>query len=392
MMNKKNKIDILFFERPLVDLKRYAFRIAKKIKEMDGSFSMASISLELPDNMCNTYMDKHFLRKEIKNIDSFLKKYEVKIIIFTNPRIPDMEMILHAHKMGIKTVMIQEGVIFEGANINDVSATNMISSLKFIPKTISYFGILHRMCKYDSKSYFKLLCEIIKKKKNIVKIVAQYFCPYLIGDYVLMMGDYWKDYYINTMGYPSDRVKIMGDHDLDGFVVSQNSKERAICYIATILVEDGSRTRTEFKKFTDALNNVLDKDVKLYIKLHPRSDISLYSTFNRDNVEFIREGSLPSVTCYIGHRSTLLARALYESDNLLIWKFKGEKADFFEQFASDVLSTEQELKNAYKKMNIDTCTNKKREKISKVYWLNMDGSINTAAKMIIQYLNEGYIL
>ena len=42
MMNKKNKIDILFFERPLVDLKRYAFRIAKKIKEMDGSFSMAS--------------------------------------------------------------------------------------------------------------------------------------------------------------------------------------------------------------------------------------------------------------------------------------------------------------------------------------------------------------
>lgn len=166
MMNKKNKIDILFFERPLVDLKRYAFRIAKKIKEMDGSFSMASISLELPDNMCNTYMDKHFLRKEIKNIDSFLKKYEVKIIIFTNPRIPDMEMILHAHKMGIKTVMIQEGVIFEGANINDVSATNMISSLKFIPKTISYFGILHRMCKYDSKSYFKLLCEIIKKKKT----------------------------------------------------------------------------------------------------------------------------------------------------------------------------------------------------------------------------------
>ena len=207
-----------------------------------------------------------------------------------------------------------------------------------------------------------------------------------------MMGDYWKDYYINTMGYPSDRVKIMGDHDLDGFVVSQNSKERAICYIATILVEDGSRTRTEFKKFTDALNNVLDKDVKLYIKLHPRSDISLYSTFNRDNVEFIREGSLPSVTWYIGHRSPLLARALYESDNLLIWKFKGEKADFFEQFASDVVSTEQELKNAYKKMNIDTCTNKKREKISKVYWLNMDGSINTAAKMIIQYLNEGYIL
>ena len=92
MMNKKNKIDILFFERPLVDLKRYAFRIAKKIKEMDGSFSMASISLELPDNMCNTYMDKHFLRKEIKNIDSFLKKYEVKIIRLSSaasrPRLP----------------------------------------------------------------------------------------------------------------------------------------------------------------------------------------------------------------------------------------------------------------------------------------------------------------
>lgn len=389
-MERDQKIDILFFERPLVDLKRYAFRIAKSLKAIDSSLSLGSISLELPSEGDDNDVDYHFLRKDIKNIDVFLKKYNIKVIVFTNPRIPDMEMILHAHNLGIKTIMIQEGVIFEGANINDVSASNAISSLKFIPKTLSYFGILERMCRYDHRSYFGLLKEIICKKHNITSIVAHYFSPYLIGDYVLTMGDYWADYYSNTMFYPQDRIRVMGDHDLDGFFLHEN-KEEAICYIATVLVEDGSRSKEEFSIFLNALANSVDERTKLYLKLHPRSDESLYDRLKDHNVKFIRKGELPSTTIYIGHRSTLLARALYESDNLIIWKFPDEQEDFFEQFASYTVNSESELRKALEDADISKCTNMKRHKMEKVYWLNPKGAINTAAEMIHQYLTTGII-
>ena len=383
-------IDILFFERPLVDLKRYAFKIAKYIKQISPEVKLASVSLEQPENAEECYMDQYYKRKEIQDIDAFLKMHAVREIVFTNPRIPDMEMILHAHKLGIKTVMIQEGVVFEGANINDVSVSNIIASLKFVPKTISYFGILRRMCRYDGQSYIGLLKEILRKKHNITGIVAHYFSPYLIGDYVLTMGEYWADYYKNVMLYPEDRIRVMGDHDLDGFKIS-DKKEKAICYVATVLVEDGSRTKTEFNEFLEALSNTIDEKTKLYLKLHPRSNEQLYEKLKDHNIEIIRQGELPSTTVYIGHRSTMLARALYESDNLIIWKFPNEKEDFFEKFASYTVSSEYELKEAMKRTDVSTCSNLKRNEMEKIYWLNPDGAIRTAARMIYQYMNTGKI-
>lgn len=258
------KIDILFFERPLADLKRYAFRIAKHLKQIAPDIKLASVSLELPENKKAYCMDHYYERKEIRDIDTFLKMHAVRMIVFTNPRIPDMEMILHAHKMGIKTVMIQEGVIFRGATVNDVSVSDAVTALRFIPKTLSYFGILWRMCRYDGRSYIGLLKAIVRKKQNITSIIAHYFQPYLIGDYVLTMGEYWADYYKNVMLYPEDRIRIMGDHDLDGFKIS-DKKEKAICYVATILVEDGLRTETEFNGFLEALSNTVDKETKMVL-------------------------------------------------------------------------------------------------------------------------------
>lgn len=390
MKEYDKRIDILFFERPLVDLRRYALKIASSLKKVNQDLKLGSISLELPSKTDDIDIDYLFLRNEIEDIDSFLTRYMVRVIVFTNPRIPDMEMILHAHKLGIKTVMIQEGVIFEGANINNVSISNALSALKFIPKTVEYFGIMRRMCKYGGKSYIGLLKRIILKKRNITRIVSQYFSPYLIGDYVLTMGDYWSDYYRKIMKYPNDRIRIMGDHDLDGFEVHEK-KEKAICYIATVLVEDGSRTKEEFGVFIDALSNAISRDVKLYIKLHPRSDESLYEKLKHHNVEIVKDGDLPSTTIYIGHRSTLLARALYESDNLIIWKFPNEKEDFFEQFASYTVSSEDQLCCALERTDINTCTNSKRNELEKMYWLNPQGAICSAAKMIYEYLEKGSI-
>ena len=89
---------------------------------------------------------------------------------------------------------------------------------------------------------------------------------------------------------------------------------------------------------------------------------------------------------YVGHRSALLGRALYESDNLIIWKFPNEEFSFYERYATAVCTNKKELENALKLVDISSHTNDKLEAISKVYWNNPKGSMKCAAELIYDYM------
>lgn len=383
-------IDVLFFERTLADLKKFAFKISNELKQIDPLLRIGSVAVEMPEPDSVNAIDVFISRKTIKDIDAFLKDSGVKVMVFTQTRIPDMEFILHCKKNGIKTIMIQEGVMFDGMNINDVSAKNAFAILGFLPKVFEYFGIVWDMCKYDGQSFVKLWMHVLKAKKNVTLKIAKEFSCHLIGDYILTMGEYWDDYYINTHGYSKEQIRLIGDHDLDGFV-SENNNEPAICYIANVLVEDGTVRKEDFNQFLNSLASSIDKNTKFYIKLHPRSDKSLYDILDDHNVEYIRTGKLPSVTVYIGHRSALLGRALYESDNLVIWRFACEEVCFYERFATATCTTDAELKEALQKIDINTHANYKLADIKKVYWNNPQGSMKCAAELIHNYINNNKI-
>lgn len=384
------QIDILFFERPLVDLKKFAFKISKVIKEKDDNIKLGAICIELPTENDKNDIDYFYHRKQIKNIDDFLKQSKVQLIVFTQSRIPDLEFMLHAKHLGIKTIMIQEGVMFDGMNINDVTKDNLIAILGYLPKVFEYLNIVRNMCKYDGVGYFKTMIDVIKKKKNITIILSNSFSSHLICDYVLTMGEYWDDYYISKHGYTKDQIVIIGDHDLDGFS-PENKNEAAICYIANALLEDGSIKKKDFFDFISLMANTIDKNTKLYVKLHPRSNREFYNLLNNHNVEFIRNGSLPSVNVYIGHRSALLGRALYESDSLIIWRFPNEEFSFYEKFAAATCTDAASFTKAVQSINIYDHTNKRLKEIESVYWNNPMGSMNDAGRYIVEYLNHGII-
>lgn len=389
-MVKKEKdypqIDILFFERPLVDLKKFAFKIANNIKTMDQNLICGAIANELPTKDDNNCIDFFFHRSEIKDIDYFLKKAKIRLIVLTQNRIPDLEILLHAKKMKIKTVLIQEGIMFDGTNINDVSARSIFSMFAYIPKVFEYLGIMKRMCKYSKISYFGAIKRIFKDKIDITTSFAKYFPENLICDYVFTMGSFWDNYYIDRKGFSKEQIILVGDHDLDGFKPNDCS-ENAYCYIANTLVEDGTISKKRFSAFIQALSASLNPTCKLYIKLHPRSDINLYKELESHNVEYIRQpGFLPSVNVYIGHRSALLGKALYESDNLIIWRFPNENVCFYEKYASFVCSSESELKSALKKIDLCKKSNDKREIVSQVYWCNPYGAIKTISRYCVSYL------
>lgn len=380
-------IDVLFFERPLVDLRKFAFKIAKELKKIDTDIHIGAICIELPseEEKKDNSVDIFWHRNQIKNIDDFLTSRDVKIVVFTQCRIPDLEFILHAKKLGIKTIMLQEGVMFDGMNINDVSTTNAVAILGYLPKVFEYLNIVRHMCSYDGKSFFKVMAQVFKKKKNITMILEEQFSVHLIAEYLLTMGEYWDEYYESHHGYTKEQIRVIGDHDLEGFTpVGKN--EEAICYIANALVEDGTAKKTDLEEFLSAFGEAVDRNTKIYVKLHPRSDKSLYKLLDNHNVEYIRDGILPSVNIYIGHRSALLGRALYESDNLIIWKFPNEEFSFYEQYATAVCTNRKELLDAFRKIDISTHTNNKVKAISKVYWNNPEGSMKCAAYLINDYM------
>ena len=385
-MQDKN-IDVLFFERPLVDLRKFAFKIAKELKQIDPDIKTEAICIELPSESekNENAIDVFWQRKAIKNVDAFLKAKDVKIIVFTQCRIPDLEFILHAKKLGIKTIMLQEGVMFDGMNINDVTVANTIAIMGYLPKVFEYLHIVASMCRYDRKSFVKVMAQVFKKKKNITMIVEEQFSTHLIGDYLLTMGEYWDDYYMSHHGYKKEQIRLIGDHDLDGFQPKGNN-EAAVCYIANVLVEDGTAKKADLDAFLQALGEAVDCKTKIYIKLHPRSDETLYQSLNDHNVEYIRNGALPSVNVYVGHRSALLGRALYESDSLIIWRFPNEEFSFYENYATAVCTTKDELIAAFKNTDINNHTNEKVAAISKVYWNNPEGSMKCAAGIICKYM------
>ena len=298
-----------------------------------------------------------------------------------------MEFILHCKKRGIKTIMLQEGVMFDGMNINDVSVANAFAILGYIPKVTEYFHILWNMCKYDKRSFTKVVWHFLMKKKNVTLTIAKEFSTHLIGDYIFTMGEYWDDYYLTEHGYKKEQIRLIGDHDLDGFVPT-GKNEDAICYIANVLVEDGTVAKKDFDAFLHAFADSVDKKTKLYIKLHPRSNKELYDIFKEHNVEFIRNGVLPSVNVYVGHRSALLGRALYESDSLIIWRFACEEVCFYEKYATATCTKPEELRKALETVNLHEHTNDKLETISKVYWNNPEGSMKMAARLINDYKNN----
>ena len=380
-------IDILFFERTLADLKKFAFKISSELKTIDPQLKIGTVAIEMPGNEDKNDIDVFISRKNIKDIDDFLKSNGVRIMVFTQTRIPDMEFMLHCKKLGIKTIMLQEGVMFDGMNINDVSVANAFAILGYLPKVMEYFHILRNMCKYDKTSFAKVVWHFLVKRKNVTLTIAKEFSEHLICDYIFTMGEYWDDYYMTKHGYKKEQIRLIGDHDLDGFV-PKGDNEAAICYIANVLVEDGTVKKKDFDEFLQAFAESVDKKTKLYIKLHPRSNKDLYNIFENHNVEFIRNGSLPSVNVYVGHRSALLGRALYESDSLIIWRFACEEVCFYEQYATATCTTPTELKKALSEVDLKSHSNDKLETITKVYWNNPNGSMKSAALLINDYKNN----
>ena len=387
-------VDILFFDKPYLNLLRFGNEIAGHIRALDSTISIGGMfCIDAPsssDEYAKTNFDSVYIRKDVKAIDEFLISNEVKVIVFTIYRVCDMEVILHAKHLGIKTIMLQEGVIFDGTNIDGVTWKNILASFAFLPKVVWYLRTLKDMCKYDSQSYKRLIFGMRKVKTKLPIYIMKSFSVPLICDYVFIMGEHWREYFKTVQGYGDDKILLMGDHDMDGMDLSVKP-EKAVCYVANVLVEDGTIQKDSFLEFVSTLADLLKDAPKVYVKLHPRSDESLFGALKSIDAIFLRSESLPYCAAYIGHRSTLLGRALYITDNLILWRFPSEKVCFYENYATAVCSSRDEIAKAVGSIDYENVSNYKRARVSEMYLFVPDGSFHQVAQGIVSYLENDAI-
>jgi hypothetical protein len=315
---------ILFFELNIIGIARYPIQIANEINvkncenqfyflyEEDPDGKIKEVNRQIPKNSKLIKVESN----SFKSLRGLLFELDPDVLVVMAQRIPDSALVAIANNLGIQTVMLQHGLYipFMKKN-NSIFIHKMYKSLRYIQYSITVAKTINQTLFKVCWAYFNILT---KGKK-----ITQYDLPLkkINASKVLVYGDYWKRYHQSEFGYSLEQQIIVGYPDLDQLnAIKQNTQEDAVCYICQTLVEDDRLPRSNMERFIQLLcENIGNR--KLYIKLHPRSDITLYNPLKgKNNVIFLNK-KFPHCNKYIGHYSSLIAMGMHLTNNIFLWKF-----------------------------------------------------------------------
>lgn len=280
----------------------------------------------------------------INTLKQYMKKNCIDVVFINGQRIADDRVVLAAKELNVKTYMLQHGMY-----------------IPFLKRDTSFF--LKKVKKSISYLFYALNLSLHQKKFSLL---IKYIMVYVFGrnqvkmkidrskfnvDKVFVYSKYWKDFHTNQFGYSESEQLIVGTPDLrnlNSFLDSLSDKSE-VCYIAQTLVEDGRLERNIQEDFFSQLSKVTKQlGLKLIVKLHPRSDISLFPIENYDHISFV-SNELPHSYYFIGHYSTLLAKPMVKSDvKTIIYEYEGHiTPKYFAECASKIIKNKNELMDVF---------------------------------------------
>ena len=378
---------IIFFDTTWNQLLRVGNLVAKEIKEISNVTCYGLVyetsGKRVAPEKDDTFFDDYLVTTQLSDIETYINKKTPEVVVFAQNTIPDLAAILFSQKIGAKIAMMQHGVLYDGATLNNVRAGEILMALTKASKTFDYLNIVRKMCQYKGQSFLKALKTIISEKDNVTTTIQNYFTPPLRGDRAFVIGEHWVDYYHENYGYSKEDIYIMGNHDVDDLEEGREIED-AICYIPSVHVEDGHVMESVFVDFLKNLAKAIPSDKKLYVKFHPRSNEALYKEpLKGVNVEYISGKYLPYVKTYIGHNSSLLSKALQISGILILWGFKEEKELFFKDYAFAVCCDGDSLSKAVS-CAVNSVGTDRKASIEKLSYHNPEGAYRSCAKQIIK--------
>jgi len=317
-------VKIAFFDLTINGIGRYPSRLSHIISNSDDDhefifycdsteFGNEKIALKtLPQNS----RVKLIGSPTAKNILGLLKADQPDCLVVMAQRIPDSAIVIAANSLGIKTIMYQHGLYIP------FMKREAKIFIERIGKTVRYLRYSMAIGKITDQGRFKTLLNYINvfvKGKPAADVFEN--LRLLNADEVLVYGDHWKEYHTEHFGYSIDQQITVGYPDLEGISKLQNKKpEKALCYIAQTLIEDGRMDRQIMVSFIESLSSIVRRhNISLIIKLHPRSDLSLYESLQ--GYATFEQQDFPVCDTYIGHYSSVIIKGAFISNKLILVDF-----------------------------------------------------------------------
>jgi len=292
---------------------------------------LSDVKKRLADNIALV----NFVKIKYENIESLsadITERKIRVMVVMAQRIPDNFVVLSAKMSNVPTLMLQHGLYVPFMRRN---ARLFIENIR---KTFLYIYLLKQVSKHIEFGPFKTFCAFIKHYIYGRLLGSQEFPnEKLACDLVFVHGEYWKEFHKKQFGYSFLNQVVVGSHDFNIRDVGEEKYDVRICYVAQTLVEDGRLSRERMERFVESFLKPIAEIYgdKFVLKLHPRSDLSLYKQLSTEAT--IERKYFPSSSVVIGHYSSLLIESITFTDKLFLFEFNGHRTpEYLEMIASDI--------------------------------------------------------
>ena len=322
-------MNILFYDIHLINLKNY---VGDLICLLSEKHTITLLYDEYSDVGFEYFEDVNCRlikcnRISYVKINDLLTQVQPDLVIVNAQRISDSSLISIAKKRQITTLMIQHGMY-----IPFMKREKFFFLQKFV-KTFKYFLHSQVVAKAIQENRMNVFFSFFRVfvKGDVYKSQI-YFKDKINADFVFVYGDYWKKYHADNFGYSPAQQYTIGYHELcKANIIKETAIEpNTICYIAQTLVEDGRLDRERMVSFLDSLT-MLEVD-KIYVKLHPRSDLTLYQS---DRFVLLAD-HVPHAEKFVGHYSSLLALVANLDSKLYLFEFESHPIPDYFKAVSEV--------------------------------------------------------
>jgi hypothetical protein len=318
---------IYLYDRNEVLLERYPSWISqilhRELKEKIAFVFIYSEQLRkgdkpqnLPDN--SVVIFQPFLN--LRFLEKLIAQYRPVAYMSIGLRIPDILLLAYFNGLNVPTYMVQHGIFVKQlSRVGFVQhfANNFNQFKKYFIYSLSISKMIGMPFHRCLKEFYAFYIKGTKKfnEMNMPKDAN------LLSREVFCFDSSWDTYYIENYGYLKHQLIYFGNPD---YTLAKeclaNPLEDAICYISQSLVEDGRYLNKDLQSFLYEMKKNL-KGEKVYIKLHPRSNVEIYKHLEDEN--FLMTTSFKNCTTYLGHYSSLLEVSSQLGRNVVLWQLEG---------------------------------------------------------------------
>lgn len=393
------KLDLMMIDYGCGGFKRYAVSIVRELKRRAPQITIGAfyMSEQATGDALEGFDLSESLTKYDWNAQRVFDTYQPKAIVVFGHRIFDYMFTIEAHRRNIIVFNFQHGLYMEHTVISELSTESLAISLKKKrDKVWQYMKCLHYMGGSGLLHTLKTVLLFLKLRSLYAVVNVQYgdLCH---AEYSFVYGDYWKEYYAKQFMENGTEFVVVGYPELEQATepVPHNAfsitNKPVLCYLAQTTVEDGLIEEKLMQEFLAKLGE-LTETFNLVMKYHPRSNRGMYQCLYKsaqqgcvidwDNPNF------PMADAYIGHESTIIARAIDLTDKTIVCRLTKARVSPFEEYTSYVATETSELAKIVNAAMGDHPLKGRKDLSEYVFHNKQEGSIVRTVDKILRIMRD----